>query len=191
MPVQPRACGEWDSWIRPSALCAGSAPRVRGMGWGQTAGLSADRFSPARAGNGLGAGAGGGHHPVQPRACGEWHLDLIQFDDGTGSAPRVRGMVSRQLVKIGVARFSPARAGNGLPRQHCISIRFTMSNSAPAKSPDSGGLGGRHVRYCFSRCIIVPNILLGALGRKEGNQGQSIEFDRDAPVLTSRHHVES
>ena len=91
--VHPRACGERGSvGLRPP-IHAGSSPRVRGT-------VAILRRSPKRP-------------TVHPRACGErggrrclgsWH---------PGSSPRVRGTDGAPNKDRCLARFIPARAGNG------------------------------------------------------------------------------
>ncbi len=112
-PVQPRACGEWKAC--PSAVSpkTGSAPRVRGMADMSMSFDTIPRFSPARAGNGCPSTLQGRCRPVQPRACGEWRANSRFMAWIAGSAPRVRGMESRQTPALLLIRFSPARAGNG------------------------------------------------------------------------------
>ncbi len=115
--VQPRACGEWDNIIEQGRRLRGSAPRVRGMGL-QIVGLDIQgRFSPARAGNGANPRSPPSAPPVQPRACGEWSGYFFTTGPEYGSAPRVRGMgqMPEQIPASG--RFSPARAGNGVPKR--------------------------------------------------------------------------
>ena len=111
--VQPRACGERRRPSRNVIGGRGSAPRVRGTGAGVFFITPADRFSPARAGN--------GHHrrrdeptgAVQPRACGERSIADLSLKISNGSAPRVRGTDDGGSRQQSTVRFSPARAGNG------------------------------------------------------------------------------
>ncbi len=120
-PVQPRACGEWGGEDIVGDDDVGSAPRVRGMGRNASSTRRLGRFSPARAGNGVRAKNSFISCAVQPRACGEWSLSSAQTRRTFGSAPRVRGMVSREVTAMEKRRFSPARAGNGSCRSRSCS----------------------------------------------------------------------
>ncbi len=112
-PVQPRVCGERASAVAIPAYSVGSAPRVRGTGFGSGVVLLIQRFSPACAGNGRRRRCFPRSRAVQPRVCGE--RDAILSDGATmdGSAPRVRGTGCRPVRPRQPARFSPACAGNG------------------------------------------------------------------------------
>ena len=78
------------------------------------------RFSPACAGNGGQAHSDLSPLPVQPRVCGERNQSPIASPNAGGSAPRVRGTVSRHPRYHRAARFSPACAGNGQRRQRTV-----------------------------------------------------------------------
>ena len=114
-PVQPRACGERIYDGTNFVPTVGSAPRVRGTGYQLRGHMTADRFSPARAGNGDWLPPEYGESAVQPRACGERGKGLIDVHLHAGSAPRVRGTGSAAICCSSDSRFSPARAGNGRP----------------------------------------------------------------------------
>ena len=113
-PVQPRACGEYDSPVSGVDRDGGSAPRVRGILFLAFRVRVYVRFSPARAGNTILCRRAAARRAVQPRACGEYAIEVIGERDITGSAPRVRGiLLFRERLKFRI-RFSPARAGNTL-----------------------------------------------------------------------------
>ncbi len=115
-PVQPRACGEHGKGEKVIPTSIGSAPRVRGTRHAAAAQADHPRFSPARAGNTMVARCHARHQSVQPRACGEHNsCHGIKIVD-SGSAPRVRGTLHRYRKLNLTARFSPARAGNTLPK---------------------------------------------------------------------------
>ncbi len=153
--VQPRACGEWFVTNAAWGTFTGSAPRVRGMAWESYFNSGVPRFSPARAGNGIGGRWTNGECPVQPRACGEWWRGRQQGCPGYGSAPRVRGMVAQQHDGAIQFRFSPARAGNGR-RGGCNNEPSTVQpracgewfvasfrgKSRPGSAPRVRGMGG-------------------------------------------------
>ena len=110
--VQPRMCGEHA--IQPLAYVfdLGSAPHVRGTWYGVVRIVSADRFSPACAGNIIRICP----HPyfvaVQPRMCGEHASNTEGTQWYAGSAPHVRGTSTPQATVPRGTRFSPACAGN-------------------------------------------------------------------------------
>ncbi len=111
-PVHPRACGEHDSSSSSLGVASGSSPRVRGTRPMAAAGLRAQRFIPARAGNTSSAAAGIVRRAVHPRACGEHRGGAGQGLGGPGSSPRVRGTRHQRHGERDPHRFIPARAGN-------------------------------------------------------------------------------
>ena len=121
--VQPRACGEREPFPKYAVGRRGSAPRVRGTGINKGLVTWALRFSPARAGNGSSEHTKEHVRSVQPRACGERVASYCASASAAGSAPRVRGTDNNGGECLMVARFSPARAGNGLAgaasQYHC------------------------------------------------------------------------
>ena len=126
LAVQPRVCGEQTRNLLSASTLVGSAPRVRGTGMSSCAITGNAWFSPACAGNRRNRAALASLATVQPRVCGEqlsakWHSNLH-----SGSAPRVRGTVSRLVVRRQRGRFSPACAGNRLSAS-------TRMNSTPVQ----------------------------------------------------------
>ncbi len=115
LSVQPRACGEWRQDRSQGNNAVGSAPRVRGMVGTHFFLPPTPRFSPARAGNGFIRTRTKITDAVQPRACGEWGQATSIKRGIIGSAPRVRGMGKSCAANEDAPRFSPARAGNGVP----------------------------------------------------------------------------
>ena len=90
--VQPRACGEYQHARAKKYGSGGSAPRVRGIQITKPCNSLIVRFSPARAGNTRRLPSGERFPPVQPRACGEYGAASGAMPNGSGSAPRVRGI---------------------------------------------------------------------------------------------------
>ncbi len=125
--VQPRVCGECDAGGAPLFQPVGSAPRVRGMPKAWPLCHPSSRFSPACAGNAAAGVAGGVHHPVQPRVCGECVSRQNRFAIPPGSAPRVRGMPLLPSLCTCWGRFSPACAGNA----YCGTSTCSISTVQP------------------------------------------------------------
>ena len=111
--VHPRACGERVRAALAFAHRAGSSPRVRGTGRRRARGLHAERFIPARAGNGTRFPFAWLLNPVHPRACGERSAINCVMAASSGSSPRVRGTALAFDPCSTFNRFIPARAGNG------------------------------------------------------------------------------
>jgi len=129
-------------------LPSGSAPRVRGTGRVSIRQATLPRFSPACAGNRQGINPTSDPATVQPRVCGEQFFTVKLSDRSVGSAPRVRGTVSKGERAWMASRFSPACAGNRPmgSRHHsertvqprvcgeqaaCITPHFDVNGSAP------------------------------------------------------------
>ncbi len=111
--VHPRARGERSSSGANASRAAGSSPRARGTAVRHRGKRGAQRFIPARAGNGeasLGSSVG---KSVHPRARGERDLDRARAMQIRGSSPRARGTGGRGQGRLRDRRFIPARAGNG------------------------------------------------------------------------------
>src|SRR5258705_205780 len=106
-PVQPRACGERSGTCQKAPQTSGSAPRMRGTATAAYGIDTANRFSPAHAGNGRFAWPGMIHEPVQPRACGERATFRAGAAAGRGSAPRMRGTDGFLKTEPLEIRFSP------------------------------------------------------------------------------------
>ena len=115
-PVHPRACGERSPLSRSLSCTGGSSPRVRGTVNVSDYGYPTTRFIPARAGNGSASALHGLPLAVHPRACGERGTAEAGAGANSGSSPRVRGTAAGRAVRFRLARFIPARAGNGHAR---------------------------------------------------------------------------
>ena len=111
-PVHPRVCGEL--WSPPDAtnVASGSSPRVRGTRVPASGNRAVARFIPACAGNSPWSGAGGDHHSVHPRVCGELCRSAAASAPSVGSSPRVRGTPPASSIEARRCRFIPACAGN-------------------------------------------------------------------------------
>ena len=70
---------------------AGSSPRARGTGGDDKQSVRAQRFIPARAGNGAISAARSHPNAVHPRARGERVLHRPSTNARSGSSPRARG----------------------------------------------------------------------------------------------------
>ena len=90
----------------------GSAPRVRGTQFAQSAPVFSARFSPACTGNSSLHSSPIILPPVQPRVYGELTAGNVITGQATGSAPRVRGTQESSDDRANVSRFSPACTGN-------------------------------------------------------------------------------
>ena len=111
--VHPRTCGERSAIPGIRALNIGSSPHVRGTGLCACEWSSDARFIPARAGNGRTRYSRRRDPPVHPRTCGERRIRHRSIKADAGSSPHVRGTGVDQLFGELLARFIPARAGNG------------------------------------------------------------------------------
>ena len=113
--VHPRARGEQVRVNRPRARAAGSSPRTRGTGPGESAARPGRRFIPAHAGNRQSRPAPGRRGSVHPRARGEqsriYRVRVLK----SGSSPRTRGTVGHRAFGHLPHRFIPAHAGNSPP----------------------------------------------------------------------------
>ena len=113
--VHPRARGERGTIWRSDQNLHGSSPRARGTGMRFDVLGRADRFIPARAGNGARPRDIQPVTTVHPRARGERPLRTKYNQPGFGSSPRARGTAPDHLGWPAQVRFIPARAGNGCP----------------------------------------------------------------------------
>ncbi len=122
LTVQPRVCGERRSCRFRKPRCSGSAPRVRGTRFARAFVLISSRFSPACAGNAMNFFQLAFELAVQPRVCGERVLIAVPAQRVAGSAPRVRGTRANSRAICSSIRFSPACAGNAMPKHACKPI---------------------------------------------------------------------
>ena len=112
--VHPRVCGEQAKSPAHYYQALGSSPRVRGTGDCGRGRGGRVRFIPACAGNSIGRDCHLGWSPVHPRVCGEQPRLALFGDASSGSSPRVRGTVEREVNRARSQRFIPACAGNSV-----------------------------------------------------------------------------
>ena len=109
---QPRTCGEYDELTDRGDGCDGSAPHMRGIPYGRRGRLVGRGISPAHAGNTTACSTGPGGTRDQPRTCGEYARPRPSTFRIWGSAPHMRGILSRLSVSRRARGISPAHAGN-------------------------------------------------------------------------------
>jgi len=133
--VHPRASGERSAPVSGDASRNGSSPRERGTGALHRLDQFAERFIPARAGNGRPSDHHGFCNTVHPRASGERRGCQSKRWPVTGSSPRERGTGALTRYKCPAGRFIPARAGNGSttsPTLAPISVHPRASGERPS-----------------------------------------------------------
>ena len=113
LTVHPRARGERSCLTSLQPSECGSSPRARGTVCLFARPASADRFIPARAGNGPPNRSAPKNATVHPRARGERGRPNDPDYVMSGSSPRARGTVLGHGENCHNRRFIPARAGNG------------------------------------------------------------------------------
>ena len=108
---------------------------MRGTGatWGTAS--STSRFIPARAGNGERSTGCRSSCTVHPRACGERPWTHSPRPARIGSSPRVRGTAVTVPDALAVARFIPARAGNGLGSRDGSQSRAVHPRACGERTP--------------------------------------------------------
>ena len=114
MAVQPRGYGERRSNSTSNIVQIGSAPWVRGTPPRSPVIDRPIRFSPVGTGNADKFCATMILLAVQPRGYGERLFLKLQKQNGTGSAPWVRGTPNGIGLDMVVFRFSPVGTGNAV-----------------------------------------------------------------------------
>ena len=109
--AHPRACGENEVPVGPSAHPRGSSPRVRGKRGLRSVQNGYKRLIPARAGKTRRCRGSARGRWAHPRACGENSNPKTGPVKSPGSSPRVRGKRDLGVVGAPLARLIPARAG--------------------------------------------------------------------------------
>ena len=109
--AHPRACGENDVRVFPTAPASGSSPRVRGKLSIPYANADGVGLIPARAGKTGGAAPRRAVSRAHPRACGENVTLAVDPSRTWGSSPRVRGKHVLRDFDMSDERLIPARAG--------------------------------------------------------------------------------
>ena len=128
--VHPRASGERSAPVSGDASRNGSSPRERGTGALHRLDQFAERFIPARAGNGRPVCGRQRGDAVHPRASGERGVSPYPKTRPPGSSPRERGTDERETYGQPDFRFIPARAGNGV----CVSLNYASHAVHPRAS---------------------------------------------------------
>ena len=78
---------------------------------------------------------------VHPRACGERFVQPRKLTLSGGSSPRVRGTEPTEALVAPMARFIPARAGNGHDSDHNSSLDAVHPRACGERAPLSQALG--------------------------------------------------
>ena len=126
----PRVCGEEGTARSCSGSVPGSPPRVRGGGWKPKWQPRWRRITPACAGRSECGSSLMRSIRDHPRVCGEEASASHSAPSATGSPPRVRGGVARDIGTEVDARITPACAG-----------RSARSGTPAVRAPD-------HPRVC-------------------------------------------
>ena len=108
----PRVCGEQAQLRAVVELGVGSSPRVRGAVRSPTKTSEDEGIIPACAGSSAGACTGLLTGRDHPRVCGEQRLKKSVIKTPSGSSPRVRGAVERELLTGQRLGIIPACAGS-------------------------------------------------------------------------------
>lgn len=157
---QPRSRGEYEQRLQQSDNPIGSAPRVRGIHGAGERDRAGKRISPACAGNTHDGLCAHWRRGDQPRMCGEYARCVVSMAKAKGSAPRVRGILGRYVVRLFPSRISPACAGNtgyraasrrtsrgSAPRVRGIRGRREPRTGATGISPACAGIRRRRGRW--------------------------------------------
>ena len=91
---------------------AGSSPRMRGAGAGDSLTGRLPGIIPAHAGSSSSQGFGGLVYEDHPRACGEQAATVAATKRRVGSSPRMRGAARCRRYVSGGRRIIPAHAGS-------------------------------------------------------------------------------
>ena len=108
----PRACGEYPFTNPPATQYWGSPPRMRGILSNLDENDLQVRITPAHAGNTRRERLFLEIRWDHPRACGEYAFCCMRLAPGTGSPPRMRGILQMESDIIRVIGITPAHAGN-------------------------------------------------------------------------------
>ena len=124
--AHPRVCGENSSDRSRQSLVLGSSPRVRGKRYEPEGGLVRTGLIPACAGKTAATADRFRCRGAHPRVCGENSIIATAMRQLSGSSPRVRGKLGRQISCMRKQGLIPACAGktnqptntSTLPRAH-------------------------------------------------------------------------
>ena len=111
-------CGEYFTLIYRRPFAVGSPPRVRGIHIGSFGEGVYKRITPACAGNTGGKNDAKRSKQDHPRVCGEYQNPNVIHPTNSGSPPRVRGILSGNVLGASAGRITPACAGNTQYRQY-------------------------------------------------------------------------
>ena len=107
----PRACGENGLTAEEALLNPGSPPRMRGKPLIRDHDTGLHGITPAHAGKTDYTENRRSDYRDHPRACGENMKNGLNWPNGTGSPPRMRGKRIVQLNTDGIMGITPAHAG--------------------------------------------------------------------------------
>ena len=110
--VHPRIRGEYFRLCVVIRVDTGSPPHTRGIPWIIFKAPAAVRFTPAYAGNTLGALGEAALVKVHPRIRGEYSKTSLICHVKLGSPPHTRGILIALHACLGFPGFTPAYAGN-------------------------------------------------------------------------------
>ena len=104
-------CGDYAAALRISSRSADTTPRVRGLPYALDAVLRERRYNPACAGTTYRVARSGLPTSIQPRVCGDYHVDGWHCYHRTDTTPRVRGLRPARARRWRPTRYNPACAG--------------------------------------------------------------------------------
>ncbi len=111
-PDHPRVCGEHSGVSAPSAVRAGSSPRMRGTQLDKADIPYRIGIIPAYAGNTMGPSPVMTDWRDHPHVCGEHWSRLRCCRLSWGSSPRMRGTLLTGMIRLSSLGIIPAYAGN-------------------------------------------------------------------------------
>ena len=118
----PRMCGEKAAFFGDLVGAGGSPPRMRGKATRRCILQQLRGITPTYAGKSFWRCKARRRCRDHPRTCGEKKLAEFEDETGTGSPPRMRGKVLRDVVAYAVNGITPAYAGkSALPSCHWLS----------------------------------------------------------------------
>ena len=131
----PRVCGEHGSELSRLAEWLGSSPRMRGAQVQGRVPVQGQGIIPAYAGSTPWCRKSGRQTRDHPRVCGEHTSAEVEGFARTGSSPRMRGALGRQLRIHAHGGIIPAYAGSTLKYlvrcEQTSSFSFTSQGSKP------------------------------------------------------------
>ena len=119
MRDHPRVCGKYTVWQRRAPSDTGSPPRMREIHSLITPQWSAERITPAYAGNTQPPALPRRLLQDHPRVCGKYTLSDSLTACGPGSPPRMREILLLFALLLYYSGITPAYAGN-TSRKFCV-----------------------------------------------------------------------